>query len=105
MNIPTSTSYLSWAAAGGALGALLHYLMVTGFGPVVGTRRVTVVLAMCSCMLLGVFAAAGRDGNASVFVGVGLLGSLTPFTAFVDESLRFHAVRSFKRVLILAVWT
>ena len=87
MNVSTSINYVLWVAAGGAVGALVHYLAVTVAGPRIGAGRVALLLNSCACMLLGIMVASGRSGHGYPFFAVGVLGSVAPFTAVAEQAL------------------
>ncbi|TQC44230.1 hypothetical protein EEB14_38500 [Rhodococcus sp. WS4] len=104
MNAATSINYVWWVAAGGAAGALLHYLAVAVVGPRVGVRRTVLALTMCACVLLGIVAASGRDGDGYALVGIGFLGALAPFTALAGQVLGSEGEQSSRRTALLAGW-
>ena len=105
MNVLTSINYVWWVAAGGAVGALVHYLAVTVAGPRIGAGRVALLLNSCACMLLGIVVASGRSGHGYAFFAVGVLGSVAPFTALAGQALDRTRPRIRRRTILLAMWT
>ncbi|MCQ4120970.1 hypothetical protein [Rhodococcus tibetensis] len=105
MNALPSAHFGWWVAVGGALGAVLYYLAVTVIGPTVGVRRLTVALTMCVCAVLGIVVASGRHGDGYALVGVGLLGSIAPFTAVVGSVADRPPREPWRRTALLAAWT
>ncbi|WAM16827.1 hypothetical protein [Rhodococcus sp. JS3073] len=103
MNVSTSINYVWWVAAGGAVGALLHYLVVTVLGPRMGADRVVLLLTTCACVLLGIVAASGRSGVGYAFFGVGALGSAAPYTAIARQAINRTRSQSRRRTTLLAV--
>ncbi|KAF0963810.1 hypothetical protein [Rhodococcus sp. T7] len=105
MNVSTSIDYGWWVAAGGAAGAMVHYLAVTALCPRIGAGRVVLLLTTCACVLLGIVVASGRSGDGYAFFGVGFLGSMAPFTALTALVLGQDGERrSRRRTFQLACW-
>ncbi|SEC26056.1 hypothetical protein [Rhodococcus koreensis] len=104
MNASTSINYVLWVAAGGAVGALVHYLAVTVAGPRIGAGRVALPLNSCACMLLGIMVASGPSGHGYPFFAVGVLGSVAPFTAVAEQALDRTRPRYRLRTMLLAMW-
>ena len=73
---------------GGALGSGARYLtsraMLAGFGPHLpyGTLTVNLVGGLLMGLLVGTLARTGGSEDWRLFVGVGLLGGFTTFSAF-----------------------
>ena len=73
---------------GGALGSGARYLtsraMLAGFGPdfPYGTLTVNLVGGLLMGLLVGTLARTGGSEDWRLFVGVGLLGGFTTFSAF-----------------------
>ncbi|CAG7600035.1 hypothetical protein Rwratislav_39415 [Rhodococcus wratislaviensis IFP 2016] len=105
MNVSTSINYAWWVAAGGAVGTLLHYLVVTVAGPRIGADRVVLLLTTCTCVLLGIVVASGRSGGGYAFFGAGVLGSVAPFTAVAGQALDRACPLPRRRRILLAMWT
>jgi len=104
MNVSTSVNYGWWVAAGGAVGALVYYLAVTAIGPRVGASRLVLALTMFACLFLGIVVASGRNGEGYAFLGVGVLGSLAPFTAVAGQALTQRRPRSRHSIPLIALW-
>ncbi len=75
-------------AAGGALGAVGRYVVISRTGALLGTEFPfgTLVVNVLGSFLLGVVvmvaAAAPGAGNTFAFLGVGILGGFTTFSTF-----------------------
>jgi CrcB protein len=75
-------------AAGGALGAVGRYVVISRTGALLGTEFPfgTVVVNVAGSFLLGLVvdmaAASGTDGTLLAFLGVGVLGGFTTFSTF-----------------------
>lgn len=71
---------LLFVMAGGAIGAGARYLV----GQVVAAPAATLMVNLFGGLLMGLLAGAlGRDGGALwLFLGVGVLGGFTTFSAF-----------------------
>lgn len=83
---------LTYVALGGALGAVLRYLVGIGVGRVTGAGFPLGVLSVnvIGSFLMGAFAVfAAKRGlmHLSPFVMVGLLGGFTTFSAFSLEAV------------------
>ena len=80
--------------AGGAIGAAARYLTVAAFGLRGGWPFGTLAVNLVGGFLMGLLAASVLKGAASeavrLFVGVGILGGFTTFSAFSLES--FHMI-------------
>lgn len=80
--------HLIYVALGGALGAMLRYLTVLGFGRLAGgfpwgTMAANIAGSLAMGLLIGWLMRRGGSGEAlRLFVGVGLLGGFTTFSAF-----------------------
>lgn len=75
-------------AAGGALGAVSRYIVMSRTGALLGTGFPfgTLVVNVAGSFLLGVVvasaAASGPTGSVFAFLGVGVLGGFTTFSTF-----------------------
>ena len=78
--------------AGGALGAALRYLVSLAFAGRGGFPYATLAVNLLGGFAMGVLAALVLRGVASeglrLFVGVGILGGFTTFSAFSLESFQ-----------------
>ena len=78
--------HLLAAAAGGALGASLRYLLLSlALG---GAAGVFVLNVVGSLALGTLFAWEGRPEWITVFAGTGVLGALTTFSAYSSDIVR-----------------
>lgn len=80
---------LIYVASGGALGSVVRYLMmsvitkVAGYDFPYGTLAVNIIGSCLMGVLIGWLAkASGGFEQARVFIGVGVLGGFTTFSAF-----------------------
>ena len=96
MNAPSQLLASSYVALGGAIGALLRYQAGRGMthllGPIVvtalpwATLTVNVVGSLAMGLLAGFLARHGQGGAQwRLFLGVGVLGGFTTFSAFSLE--------------------
>jgi len=78
--------------AGGAIGAAARYLATSSLGLRGGWPLGTFVVNLVGGFLMGLLAALVLKGNASettrLFVGVGILGGFTTFSAFSLEGFQ-----------------
>lgn len=90
-NGPSAAPVLGAIAVGGALGAVARYGvgLVLPHGP--GFPWATFAVNVVGCLLLGVLVALldarGRHSLARPFLGVGVLGGFTTFSAYTAETL------------------
>lgn len=76
-----------YVAIGGALGAMLRYLVTLGVAFPVGTFAVNVIGSAAMGLAFAVFAAKGLD-RWQPLVMTGLLGGFTTFSAFSLDTFR-----------------
>jgi CrcB protein len=76
---------LPLVALGGALGAVLRYLMVTAIGAPLGTLAVNVVGSFAIGIL---FVWLGARDGWQLFLMTGVLGGFTTFSAFSLDTLK-----------------
>lgn len=80
---------------GGALGAAARYLAAMSLGTRAGWPVGTFAVNLAGGLLMGVLAALVLRGSASetmrLFMGVGILGGFTTFSAFSLESFQMIA--------------
>lgn len=76
---------LPLVALGGALGAVLRYLMVAS----IGAPLATLVVNVLGCLAIGaLFAALGPREGWQLFLMTGVLGGFTTFSAFSLDTLK-----------------
>ena len=87
-------SSILYVALGGALGASGRYLLgqgasrVFGAGFPIGTLSANIIGSALMGVLFGYLSSRGSDSDTMrLFLGVGLLGGFTTFSAFSLESL------------------
>ncbi|WP_122090018.1 fluoride efflux transporter CrcB [Halalkalicoccus subterraneus] len=74
---------------GGAIGAVLRYLVGLAVGPVSGRFPAeTLVVNVVGSFVLGWVTFGPVDGNLSLFVGVGACGAFTTFSSFSVDTVR-----------------
>lgn len=76
---------LSLIALGGAVGAVLRYLMVAAIGAPLGTAAVNVIGSLAIGMLVVLLA---QRGAWHPFLITGVLGGFTTFSAFSLDTLK-----------------
>lgn len=94
MPAPSDVRALAVAAAGGALGAMARYavdLTADGFG--VALPWATLTINVVGCVLMGVLvsfvlAHPARHLLWRPFLGAGVLGGFTTFSAFAGDAVR-----------------
>jgi len=71
-------------AAGGALGAVGRYIVISRTGALLGTEFPfgTLVVNIVGSFLLGVVVVVAATGSTLAFLGVGILGGFTTFSTF-----------------------
>ena len=71
-------------AAGGALGAVGRYVVISRTGALLGTEFPfgTLVVNVVGSFLLGVVVVIATAGSMFAFLGVGILGGFTTFSTF-----------------------
>lgn len=74
-------------AIGGALGAVLRYLVTLGFAFPLGTLCVNVIGSFLMGMVF-VWVSSKAAGNAQLFLMTGVLGGFTTFSAFSLDVLK-----------------
>ena len=85
---------------GGGLGAMMRHLVGWGslrlLGPGFpwGTLCVNVVGSFAMGLLIGAMARHGGTDNLRLFLGVGLLGGFTTFSAFSMDAIRLLETKS-----------
>lgn len=89
-----------WIAAGGALGAMSRsgvatLLAAAGWGGLAATQAVNLVGAFALGFLMATLEATGPRPRLRAFVGIGLLGSFTTYSALVAEARSFALSTSF----------
>jgi len=97
--------------AGGALGAVLRYKVYLIYSKPADTPKVitsTVLVNVLGCFLAGVLMYLIHDGYIAserviTFLGIGLLGSLTTFSAFSLEALKLIQIDLKKGLIYLLV--
>ena len=85
-----------WVGAGGAVGAIMRYLVVTGLNSVMGAPAFpygTLAVNGLGCLLIGLVvglwdAHHALTPQAQAFLIVGVLGGFTTFSAFGIETVR-----------------
>jgi CrcB protein len=98
MNPPSQLAATALVALGGAIGAVLRHqagrliTLVLGPGPVMAFPWATLAINVFGSLLMGLLAGwLARNGsggdNVRLFVGVGLLGGFTTFSAFSLEMM------------------
>ncbi len=97
-------------AAGGALGAVGRYVVISRTGALLGTKFPfgTLVVNVVGSFLLGVVVVAASETASSIFafLGVGVLGGFTTFSTFVLDIAYLagrHAVRAAVLYIALSV--
>ncbi len=104
---------------GGSIGAVSRYLissaLLSRFGT--GFPWGTLSVNLLGCFLMGLLLGVGWHSNSRVFVflAIGILGSLTTFSAFSAETLRFANDAKYEYLILnvlanvggslLAAWT
>lgn len=94
MSHPMRPRYLGAVAGGGALGAVLRYLLTIGLGPMIAAPIATLIINVVGCGLLGmlitVLARVSTDDRSLVSVrlllGTGLLGGFTTYSALATDT-------------------
>ena len=87
---------LIWIASGGALGAVLRYLMVTGVHRMAGgqlpwgTFGVNVVGSLAIGVLWGIAERSPLSPGAAAFLLIGVLGAFTTFSTFALETVDLY---------------
>ncbi|HMO15094.1 MAG TPA: CrcB family protein [Pirellulaceae bacterium] len=88
------SSYLL-VGLGGALGAITRYVIGVSIHVRAGSAFAwgTLTVNILGCLLMGIVLGIGMQANSRFFLlfAVGFLGSLTTFSAFSAESLRYFA--------------
>jgi len=85
---------LLWVAAGGALGAVLRYLVSIQIAAETATRFPwgTLTVNMLGCLVIGVMWSVTEQKTASegvlLFLMVGLIGSFTTFSTYGLEGIQ-----------------
>jgi len=98
MNPPSHLAASALVALGGAIGAVLRHqagrlvTLLLGPGPVMAfpwaTLSINVVGSLCMGLLAGWLARYGQGGEHwRLFIGVGVLGGFTTFSAFSLEMM------------------
>ena len=86
---------LMWIGAGGAIGAVLRYIVsgaVQGMSREDGFPYGTLAVNLAGCFLIGFLTILAEtrgvfSSEASAFVFVGVLGALTTFSTFGNETM------------------
>ena len=83
---------IALVAAGGALGAVMRFLVVHAFGRITGFPLGTLAVNVAGSFAMGVLAVvlmerAGGAGRLAPFLMTGILGGFTTFSAFSLDTL------------------
>ncbi len=87
---------LFWIASGGAVGAILRYLMVSGIHRFAGgqlpwgTFGVNVVGSVAIGVLWGIAERTPLSAGAAAFLFIGVLGAFTTFSTFALETVDLY---------------
>ncbi|MFD1642436.1 fluoride efflux transporter CrcB [Halohasta litorea] len=87
--VPTEPAYL--VGTGGAIGAVLRYLIATLIARWGGQRRFplsTLVVNVVGSFALGVVIFGGFGETTTLFVGVGICGAFTTYSSFSVQTVR-----------------